>query len=131
MVLLIAVVIFILSAIAMMAIPVKVLEFKDVKYPVLTPVVKAGGMLEYKAHVVKYKNLEGLVTRQLINSYIYNYTPVTGQLPCGESDRNIQIELPTYIEPGIYYIRIVYSYRVNIFRTEKYIQDTETFTVIQ
>jgi hypothetical protein len=111
MVLLIAVVIFILSAIAMMAIPVKVLEFKDVKYPVLTPVVKAGGMLEYKANVIKYK-------------------PIAGQLPCGESDRNIQLELPTYIEPGIYYIRIVYSYRVNIFRTEKYIQDTETFEVV-
>lgn len=131
MVFLSVVTILILGIIAMMIVPCKVLDFKDAKYPVTTPVVKTGGVVEFQVRLTKYNDIPGTVSRQLMNSYIYNYSPIVGQLASGEVDKLVQIEIPTYLEPGTYFLRSIYEYKVNPLRTERYVHDTESFEVIK
>ena len=121
----------IIGIILMMTIPCKVLTFEDDKLPITNHTVKAGDIVEYQVKCTKYRNLPAVVNRQLMNSYIYNYTPTVGNISVGYSDRKIQINIPDYAEAGIYFVRITYEYQVNPLRKEKITKDTETFMVIR
>ena len=121
----------ILIVIAMMTIPVKALTFEDDKFPITSHEIKPGGIVEYAVKGTKHNDLPATVGRQLINSYIYNYTQVVGNLPIGSFDKKVQLNIPEYAESGIYFVRITYTYQVNPFRKEVIVKDTETFMVIK
>ena len=110
--------------------PCKVLRFPEEKYKILTPKVEAGECVTYEIYSIKYKRIPGTASRQLINNYVYDYSPIIGNAMVGENHRKVKLKLPVFAEPGIYFIRTIYIYKINIFRTETYVHDTENFLVI-
>jgi hypothetical protein len=120
------------SALVMMIVPVKVLKFTDNEYPIInTAPIHPGDIVTYRERVWKYKEYPVTINKQLINSYVYHYTPVDGYLPTGFSDKLVPMQLPLYIEPGLYFFRIVYTYKINPLKVVTYIMTTEEFMVVK
>jgi hypothetical protein len=117
--------------ILVMTLPCKVLEFPNDKYEVITPVVKAGGEVTYRMQYEKFKPFVGTASKQLINDIVYSYLPAVGQASVGITDKEVTLEIPDYISPGIYFIRTVYTYKVNALKTVTYTHDTVTFEVVR
>jgi hypothetical protein len=123
--------ILILGIIAMMIVPIKVTDFKDDKFPILTPIVKAGEQVQFHVVVTKYINAPATVSRHLVNDYIFSYTPMISNVEKGTSERTVSLDIPKYIEPGIYHIKTVYIYKINFMREVTYIKNTEDFEVVK
>jgi hypothetical protein len=121
---------FFLGIIGLLVYPYKVLSFNYDKAEVITPIVKAGDEVRFKVDYVKYGNLYGTVARQLVNEYVYYYSPVITSTPPGHIVRTMAVTIPSNAEPGIYFIRSTYVYRVNFLREITYVKETENFEVI-
>jgi len=110
--------------------PNKVITFYDNKFPVLTPVVQAGEVVEFSVRFTKNINRVGIINRQLIDGRIYQYAPEAATLSKGFQDRITSVKIPIYVESGKYYIRTYYTYRINVLNTQEFYMDTEYFEVI-
>ena len=69
-------------------------EFKDENYKVLTPVVKRGGNIVFEGYVCKKMNVSATVCSQLIDTYIYFYPEMTGNIPIGCANRTVVLPIP-------------------------------------
>lgn len=99
-------------------------------YKVLTPVVEAGGVLEYQRHTTKLMDIQGTSSCVIADGIEY-------QLPTRQTtgkprvDRSIQaLTIPTQIQPGTYRYECRVTYRVNPFREITYDTYTEQFKVV-
>lgn len=110
--------------------PIKIIEFKDDKFKIIKPVVKAGGTVCYAVNIVKYKDIPAIMSRQLVNGYSYSITTTESNLPKGNINIIESVELPKYVEPGKYHIITTYTYNINKFRSIVYTHNTEEFEVI-
>ena len=126
---LIIVIAFVLVSIGMLLCPAQVIDFKTDKYKILTPVVKAGESVKFHAEFEKLRPQGGTVNRQLIDSIIYFYPEARTDIPVGYYDVDGEVTIPSYVDPGIYYIRNIYTYKINLIKTITYTMDTETFEV--
>ena len=111
--------------------PYKIISFEDEIFPVTTPIVKAGGQVQYEVSSIKYMNIHGTVTRHLIDTYVYSYPSIETKASVCKTSRIVTLDIPTYAEPGIYHVKTVYTYRVNFLKTITYTKDTEVFEVIK
>jgi hypothetical protein len=111
--------------------PYKLVTFNDDKFPILTPTVKAGEEVQFQVDFYRYTNLPTTVSRQLINNYVYYYPEVTASNPQGHLIKVGTVTIPANVEPGDYYIRTAYKYKVNFIREITIVKDTEYFEVIE
>lgn len=111
--------------------PYKVVTFNNDKFSVLTPEVKRGDMVIFKSSFCRYTDVTSIVSRQLINDFIYYYQEFTSSLPKGCQVKVMNVKIPEYAEPGEYYIRNTYRYKINMIREIVYIKDTEKFRVVK
>lgn len=111
--------------------PFKFLEFSTPQSKILTPVVRRGDYVKWQADFTKYTNITAKVSRQLMNTYVYYYADETGSFPRGHQTAIVSVKIPDYISAGEYFIRNIYSYKINSLRTITYIQETEKFKVVE
>ena len=123
--------IFIVWIVGLFIYPYKLVKFNDDKFPVLTPIVRAGEELQFQVDFYRYTKLPTKVSRQLINDYVYYYTEITASNPQGHIDKIGTVTIPSNIEPGVYFLRNIYKYEVNFLRTITIVKDTEKFEVIK
>lgn len=78
--------------------------------------VKAGGVALLESTFTKYTEVEGYVSRQLINKFVY-YLPTYKATNPSSVKRMIVIEVdvPLYAIPGPYRIYTTYTYRMSDF----------------
>lgn len=111
--------------------PRTVLEFETDKYEILNKEVKAGDLVYYKIKLNKKYDIVGHVDKQLIDTYVYNYEPTSVNLDKGKIDSVISLKIPEYAEPGIYRIKITFTYKLNLFNTITQVQETENFIIVE
>jgi hypothetical protein len=127
---LVIVFISIITITALSIFPRTVLEFENDKYEVINKEVKAGDLVYYRIKQYKKYDVVGHIDKQLIDTYIYNYETVSGSLDKGYIDNIVSLKIPDYAEPGIYYIKITFIYKLNMFNTITQVQTTENFNII-
>lgn len=110
--------------------PYRPISFNYDKAEVITPVVKRSETMQFKASYCRHNDMVATISRQLINTYIYYYSDITSASPKGCQDRIISVDIPVNIEPGEYYVKNTYSYKVNPIRTIKFVKETEKFEII-
>lgn len=64
--------VIIISSLVVYLYPYKILTFDNDLYTVNTPIVKAGEQVEFTVELTKHTDIPGEISRQLINTYIYN-----------------------------------------------------------
>ena len=110
--------------------PYKVRIDTVLPYKVITPVVEAGGSLQYQRHTTKVMDIQGIASCKIIDGIEYQLpTRITTGEP--RVDRSIQlVVIPDQIMPGNYRYVCTVVYRVNPIRTVEYNTTTETFKVV-
>lgn len=106
--------------------PVKVLEIRgDVK--ILNPNVKVGEEVVYEVDFCKYKDIPGVLSRQLVDTAVVSMPDmgITLRKGCGK----IQASLPTpkFLTTGTYNINFVARYKINAIRTITVTYKSEDF----
>lgn len=95
-----------------------------------TPVVHPGEPLAYKLNYCKYTDAPSNVHRTMVDGQVIMLTDTVGQLPLGCHIVTVKTAIvPTTINPGKYYLDVVVSYKINLFRTEYIHYRTNYFTV--
>lgn len=110
--------------------PLKVLEFERTNFKVLTKQVKPDGVLKYESYICKYADVTATVTRSFINGVIFSTPSFESNRKPGCSKEVISVKVPPELEPGKYYLRNTYVYRLNPIRTVTFIHQSEMFEII-
>ena len=124
-------VIIILSLVAYSLWPIQIYEQNNVVMPVLNEnhFVKAGERVEFVSDFCKYYDIEGTVNKQLVNNYLYYYTPYVAKYPVGCQQIIISEVIPEFAPPGDYFLRVSFTYKINFLKTVTHTIETEHFTV--
>ena len=112
-------------------VPCKIVTFHTPTYEIVTPNVKAGGIVQFKVSLTKHKSLPATRSAQVIDGFVYNVADRIVNIPAQECKFISSQKLPTYIAPGRYYIRINYKFRVNKLRDITYTINTDYFNVVK
>jgi len=104
-----------------------------VKQPakVLTPVVKAGGKVQFEVEYCKNRDYACTVNRILQNDLRYYYTPMKSNIGKGCGKVVFSLDIPEYVPVGKYTIQTNNEYDVNFLRKQTYTYETEMFEVIK
>lgn len=124
-------IILIISFVIAIIYPYNLVDYNYDKYKILTPVVKRGTQVIFESEFYKHTDLSATVSRQLIDGNVYYYAEMPATNPQGYNKIKVTLDIPSYAEPGKYYIRSIIKYRVNFLRTITYINDTEYFEIIE
>lgn len=109
--------------------PVKVFETSG-NSKILTPEVKAGESVWYKTSFCKYYNLPGRVSKTLVNDTLVPFTPYFSNVPKGCRSVDVASEIPKFVPPGDYFIRIIAEFEIGPLKVTRYEYRTENFKVI-
>ena len=101
------------------------------EFHVLTPEVRAGENIQFESAWQRNTDLPIVVSRQLIDTYIYHYQDIASNPPKDVQKKVITVKIPAYVEPGEYYFRNIHTFKVHNFREIKYFKNTEKFRVIK
>ena len=114
--------------------PYKTIESPS-KYQILTPTIKVGDNLVYRAYYCKYTNMVPTdVKRQLVDGLIYDL-PVSTANNFAKGCRTVDVSVPMVVPMSLidynqrYYLRITVTYKPNPLRTITVISETEGFTI--
>jgi len=109
--------------------PYRLLEVED-PVKILTPLIRSGEHVKYETSFCKYTNLNGMVSKKLIDDYVYVTAPkmVSSDKGC----QTIQgfMEIPKYMPSGMYKIGFTVEYQVNFFKTITIKYYSEDFNII-
>jgi len=108
-------------------VPYKIFEVSGIE--ILTPEVRAGEQLIYKVSYCKYSNLQGTISKTLVNSIIIPFTPYVINAPVGCGIRTVYQEIPLFAPSGTYHLGIISTYRPNPIRVVNIEYKTGDFTV--
>jgi hypothetical protein len=92
--------------------------------------VKAGGILVYKITYNKKMDIQGTLTRKLVNSYKMDLMDSRVTAPVGKDCDMIPVNIPSFADPGIYYLWWSAEYQVNPLRKITVSVESEKFEVI-
>jgi hypothetical protein len=109
-------------------VPVKVSEV--ISTEILTPVVEAGGTLQYEIDYCKYKSIEGVNYRSIVDGYVVNFAAQTSSSPKGCASKVVEMTVPAFLNTGHYRIYVDTVYQVNPLRKETVSYTTDTFLVL-
>lgn len=110
--------------------PVKLLEIKT-PMEVLTPKVKAGEDVIYKADFCRYYKGAVKVSRSLIGSTTVNEISTTSLSDTGCRVVEGHYPVPSYAPPGIYKVKAVAEFQVNSSRVERVYYESKEFEVVK
>ena len=92
--------------------------------------VVAGEKLHYIVDTDKHIQKPAKITRQLINERTIYYTSVDSNLPRGASIRGESLGTSSADMPGIYHLRMTYTYRYFYFRDVSVVADSDIFMIV-
>lgn len=118
--------------------PFKTIEVHNSPYPVVTPLVKAGGIFTYYVDYCRFTNIQASVSRSLVgidnlgNPLIIPLPGSINSTPIGCYKTNVSIRLiiPNATPPGIYHMVITPSYVVNSHQTQTRTYQTQSFEIL-
>ena len=111
--------------------PFKTLEYEDqYNMPVSNHQVKQGDVLLFHLCVCKYTNTPTTIGRRFVNDVVISLPPLvaTGQKGCKEYD--VPVLIPDILPPGVYYLDMTATNRVNPLREITVHYRTEEFEII-
>ena len=97
---------------------IKTMEIKNGNaVPVDQAIYHPGDRLSYTITYCKYRNIQGLVSRVLVNGVRVTYTELINNIApgCGKTTVNDLI-IPIYTEPDTYHIETTVTYKLNPLR---------------
>ena len=92
--------------------------------------VEPGGMLVYKISYNKKMNINGIVSRKIVNTFKIDYKDTLATAPIGKDSDEILLPVPMFSMPGEHYLFWSASYKVNPLRTIVVTVESERFFVI-
>ncbi len=81
---------------------------------VITDPVHAGGTLGYEVHSIKKVSNVCKVTRQIMNGHSIVLETVTSNLPKGQIDKIMVVNIPSFVPSGDYVLRVTYTYNIGL-----------------
>ena len=127
-IMMILVLIFAIGCVIVLIYPFKVIEFND-PYKVLTPVVQAGNLMQYRRDSVKYMQLTGDLSCHFEDGLIYAIPSVESNNPVGPLSGVVSIQIPKELPPGTYIYKCTVTYKLAGIRELRYEFQTEAFEV--
>jgi hypothetical protein len=128
------VIIFLAIMLGIYAIYLMVYPFKTIvdKQPsqVLTPTVKAGGILIVVKNYCKYTDINATLVRNLVDDISIPLPVAESTLNKGCGVKNVVIPIPDYVPAGTYYLKTTSIYKINALRTISYDSKTVEFNII-
>lgn len=124
---------FVLSVMALAWWPVNPLDVYSIKVTNPGEIVTTGHPVLYEVKFHKWAAKKAIVHRQLINSRTIHYTPYTGNLPVSKETVDTKanyLETSSSDLPGVYYIRITYTFKYFFFREVDVVADSAPFLMI-
>ena len=110
--------------------PFQVIKY-NTPYKILTPIVKAGGQIEYQRNSDKFINLEGNLSCSFQDDLIYTLPSETSNLSVGLHTEKEIIDVPINLPPATYTYRCVVTYKLLGLRDLRYEFYTDSFQVIK
>lgn len=110
--------------------PYKVLEFKEGNGIIIEQSAKPGGYINIRQNRCKYLKFQGIISRQFIDTIVYQIPQYTTDRPLGCLDQLEMVYVPKALGPGDYYISTTITYHVNPLRNVTYTVNTNKFTVL-
>ena len=126
-----AVIALALVMITMLIWPYNIITWEDEYFPVLNKKVIAGDPVVYEVAYCKNSDLSAKLSKSLVNDNIYLYSAVDSNAECGCHVVNATLETPSYAEPGLYHVKIVYEYSPNLLRKITYTKESEVFEIVK
>jgi len=111
--------------------PYKPIEFKDKVFKIETPIVEQGGILSYKSNYCKYMDIPATVNRLFINGLIFEKPSSVASRDVGCHTVDVGVLVPSELPSGEYFLRNIFTYKVNPIREVIIVKDTEIFKVIE
>jgi hypothetical protein len=93
--------------------------------------VLAGDYIVYQMDYTKYVDLDGAMTRKLVNEFIIDLTDTITTNPVGTGVNRMIIPIPKYADPGKYKLRFTITYKVNPIRSVTIDAESEEFIVTE
>lgn len=111
--------------------PVEVIKPNVQPYKVLTKTVVRGNPVTYVVNACKSVDATSVVYRSFIlkGGSILNVPPVFNNVPKGCKQTQVSVDVPKDAAPGVYYISLDITYKINVFQDKTYHFRTEDFTV--
>lgn len=106
--------------------PIKVHALK-----VLNSGLKAGEVLQYQIDYEKKSALCGVLSRKLVNDYKIDLSDVSASSSVGKDSDIVRIKIPSFAEPGKYYLWWSVTYKVNPIRHVTVTAKSNTFEVVK
>ena len=103
---------------------------KPIKIMNIHKQVKAGEDLVYKITYEKKMQINGILTRKLVNTYKHDLRESVTTAPIGADKDTISVPIPKMAEPGLYNLWWSVAYKVNPLRTVIVNAESEQFEVI-
>jgi hypothetical protein len=106
--------------------PYKVLTVHSIKILDADNTVAAGGSLSYETCYTKHMEATANVERWLVNSYTLSVPSYHRQVPTGKGKSLNAITIPEFADPGIYRLRIRYTYEIGSFPSRRVTVEAES-----
>ena len=110
--------------------PYNVIDVDYIKIMNPNKTVKQGGTLIYEISYTKYLDINGVVSRRLVNTYTISYSDMAGISPPGSRITHPHLPIPVYASPGKYRLLWTAKYQVNPMRYDIEKVWSDEFTVI-
>lgn len=98
---------------------------------ILTPEVKAGGVVRWEIDLCKHTNTPTVIDRRLVDGTVVSYPEKVATAGKGCVVLQVAEEVPAYVEPGTYYIEEIGSNKVSPIKTVYRKYRTEDFQVVE
>ena len=90
-----------------------------------------GDTVEYTFNYCKYMDLPSTGSYTLVNNIMVPYSKVQSNSGVGCYSKKASIILPVFLDGGEYYFIITHTYKVNHFREETFVYQTQTFNIVR
>ena len=109
--------------------PYNVIDVDYIKIMNPDKTVKQGGTLIYEISYTKYMDINGVVSRRLINTYTISYSDMAGISPPGSRITHTHLPIPVYASPGKYHLLWAVKHSVNPMRSISETIWSDEFTI--
>lgn len=110
--------------------PITVIRPNVQPYKVVTEKVRVGSNFIYTVDACKFTDSPATVSRVFVDGIRYPSVTSTNNVKKGCNKTNVSIQVPNYVEPGIYHLELNVVYKINALRNDTYKFSTEGFEVI-
>lgn len=110
--------------------PYKILTDYSSNVSVSTNTLRPGDPVIIKIHACKHYDLPELISRELVDGFVYTLPSVQMFYPVGCHEMNIWVPIPFNTPPGVYRISMTSEFKPNPLRSVYYPWHTNQFEVL-